>query len=93
MHSLYSGVQRVSTQLLTLSVLATFRIRFEAEQGAGGFSLLDATSSFPQQTVLISMKAEGFIVRRRTSFLTQRKDSFSYFRHCICLMHLPRNAC
>lgn len=43
------------------SVLATFRIGFEAEQGAGGFSLLDTTASFPPRAVLVSTKARGFI--------------------------------
>lgn len=62
---LFPGVQMItSAQLFTLSLfwpLLTFRIEFEAEQGAGGFSLLDATASFPPRPVPISTKAQGFI--------------------------------
>lgn len=37
-----------------LSVLATCRIGFEAEQGTGDFSLLDTTTTFPPRTAHFS---------------------------------------
>lgn len=54
-----------------------------SEQGLRQSREMEASHSlmphFPQQPVLISTKAERLIVQRRTtSFLTQRKDSFSF---------------
>lgn len=55
MYYLFLGVQIISTRTFyPFSVLATFRVVFEAEQGAAGFSLLDATSF--NQELLTSAK-------------------------------------